>query len=269
MSAQPFGMVPLPEERSQRKPRSKGLTMMIDWGLPPGAQRDLLEFAGVYVDLAKIAVGTSRFYDEDRLRAKLDLYREHGIRPFLGGQFQEYVYATRGRSALRPFLEEAARVGFEVVEVSDNVVPLNPDERREQIGLAREVGLAVFGEVGSKSEKSEAAGLIEEAKNAFGAGAELVLVEGAELVEAGKPKLDLLRALETGLDMSRVLIELPGPWVTGTAVSEVHDLKKLLVRELGPDVNIANVMPDLVLETEALRNGLGVVGPSVSRAAAE
>ena len=38
-------------------------------------------------------------------------------------------------------------------------------------------------------------------------------------------------------------------------------MKKLLVSELGPDVNIANVMPQDILETEALRVGLGVVGP--------
>ena len=39
-------------------------------------------------------------------------------------------------------------------------------------------------------------------------------------------------------------------------------MKKLLVSEFGPDVNIANVMPDDIIETEALRVGLGVVGPA-------
>ena len=61
--------------------------------------------------------------------------------------------------------------------------------------------------------------------------------------------------------MSRVLIELPGPWITGITLHAVEDMKKLLVSELGPDVNIANVMPQDILETEALRVGLGVVGP--------
>ncbi len=61
--------------------------------------------------------------------------------------------------------------------------------------------------------------------------------------------------------MTRVLFEVPGPWVSGTSMSEIHDLKKTLIGEFGPDVNIANVMLDDVLETEALRCGLGVVGP--------
>jgi hypothetical protein len=65
--------------------------------------------------------------------------------------------------------------------------------------------------------------------------------------------------------MSRVLIELPGPWIPGVTLSIVEDMKKFLVVEFGPDVNLANVMAQDILETEALRVGLGVVGPTVSR----
>ena len=67
------------------------------------------------------------------------------------------------------------------------------------------------------------------------------------------------------VSMSRVLIELPGPWISHITLSVVEDMKKFLVSEFGPDVNIANVMPADILETEALRVGLGVVGPQVSR----
>lgn len=259
----PFAMVALPTERSQKKPRSNGRTMMVDWGMTLTETTALIELAAPYIDFAKIAVGTSRLYPEPYLRAKLALYKRHGIRPFLGGQFQEYVYGSMGRTALRPFLEEAKRIGFEVVEVSDNTVPLSSKERREQIALAREIGLAVFGEVGSKSDKNDAATLIAQAKDAFAAGAELVLVEAAELIEKGKPKVGLLDGLRKGLDMSRVLIELPGPWIKGVVEADIHDMKKFLVEEFGPDVNLANVAPANVMETEALRVGLSVVGPKL------
>ncbi len=258
---EPFALVDLPPERSCNKPRSQGHTMMIDWGIPLGRQRDILEMAGRYVDFAKIAVGTSRFYDEAYLTSKLALYKEYQVRPFLGGQFQEYIFATRGKQALRPFLEEALRLGFEVVEVSDNCVPLSDEERDEQIRLAVNVGLAVLGEVGSKSDQSSADLLILQARQAFDAGAELVLVEGAELIEDGEINSEMLEAFQQGLDMTRVMIELPGPWVTRTSLAEIHDLKKNLIRQFGADVNIANIMPDDIIETEALRCGLGVIGP--------
>jgi len=261
----PFGFVELPAARSQKKPRKTGLTMVADFGLPYMQVDDLVTMADRYIDLAKIAVGTSRLYDLAYLRKKLALYRRHRIRPFIGGQFQEYVFATYGGKMLRPFLLEAKRVGFDVVEVSDNCVELTPRQRREQIRLAVECGLAVFGEVGSKDAKNDAGLLVSQAEDCFAAGAELVLVEAAELIVDGKPKKKLINGLRAGLDMSRVLIELPGPWISNITLSMVEDMKKFLVDEFGPDVNIANVMPADIMETEALRVGLGVVGPQVLR----
>lgn len=251
----PFSFVELPEHG--------GLTMMVDFGLPYRYAEDVVDLAGAYIDFAKIAVGTSRLYELGYLKKKLALYKRHDVRPFIGGQFQEYVYATYGARALPGFLREAKRVGFDVVEISDNCVPLTDRERARQIRLAIDSGLAVFGEVGSKDMKNDAALLLRQAEVCFRAGAELVLVEAAELVENGKPKKKLIDGIRRGLDMSRVLIELPGPWISGVTLSLVEDLKKYLVAEFGPGVNLANVQPQDILETEALRVGLGVVGPKV------
>ena len=265
----PFSFVDLPATRSTQKPRRKGLTMVADFGLPLRYAEDLFDLAGRYIDLMKIAVGTSRLYDGATLRRKLALYRERGARAFLGGQFQEYVYATYGTKALPRFLEEARRVGFETIEISDNCVPLSDAERREQIRLARDCGLAVFGEVGSKDAKTGASLLIAQAEVCFSAGCELVLVEAAELMERGEPNRALIAQLSSAIDFSKVLIELPGPWISGVTLSAIEDMKKFLVREFGPDVNIANVLPNDIMETEALRVGLGVVGPSARTAAKE
>lgn len=260
-SSIPFAMVDLPRERSQKKPRQNGLTMMVDFGLPYRYAADTVELAGPYIDLAKVAVGTARLYALPYLQRKLKMYKKNRIRPFIGGQFQEYVFATYGAKSLPGFLTEARRVGFDVVEISDNCVPLSDSERARQIRLAIDCGLAVFGEVGSKDMKNNYGLLVRQAEICFRAGAELVLVEAAELIENGKPKMKLINGIRRSLDMSKVLIELPGPWISGVTLSIVEDMKKFLVAEFGPDVNIANVMPQDLIETEALRVGLGVVGP--------
>ncbi len=259
----PFEFVELPKARSQHKPRRTGLTMMADFGLPLMYAKDTVELAGRYIDLAKIAVGTSRLYDLGYLRRKLAMYKRNRIRAFIGGQFQEYVFATYGVRKLPAFMQEAKRVGFDVIEISDNCVPLSDKERFSQIRLAVDSGLVVFGEVGSKDMKNDAGLLVHQAEVCFKAGAELVLVEAAELIANGKPKMKLINGIRRELDMSKVLIELPGPWISGVTLSAVEDMKKFLVTEFGPDVSIANVLPQDVIETEALRVGLGVVGPKV------
>lgn len=266
---EPFAMVPLPPTRSRDKPRKTGLTMMMDWGLPLGQQRDWLELVAPSVDLAKFVVGTSRLYKEEYLLKKIDLYKQHDVHPFIGGQFLEYVYATQGLSAAKPYFEEAKRLGFDAIEVSDNVVPLDSEARSTLIRTAVNCGLEVHGEVGSKSDETSAAQLIAEANECFEAGADVVLVEGAELLIDGESNRRLLSELRDGMGTNRVIFELIGPWIPDTRNCDVYDLKKFLISEFGPDVNLANVMPEHVWETEALRVGLSVTGPNQLAEAAE
>ena len=257
----PFASVPLPARRSTAKPRRKGLTMMMDWGLPLGQQEDWLSLLAPVVDLAKLVVGTARLYEEEYLRRKLDLYAARGVRPFLGGQFMEYVFATQGMDGVKPFCDEAVRLGIHAIEVSDNVIPLDDDERRAIIGTAVASGLEVHGEVGSKSEDSGAETLVAQARTCFDAGADVVLVEGAELLRGSVPNRSLVDGLRAGLDTERVIFELSGHWVPGTHHTDNYQLKVFLVRTFGPNVNLANVMPADVWETEALRCGLSIPGP--------
>jgi len=268
-SREPFAMVPLTSARSRKKPRKTGLTMMMDWGLPLGQQRDWLDLLAPSVDLAKFVVGTSRLYEEDYLTHKIELYKSHDVHPFIGGQFVEYVYATQGLAAAGPFFEEAKRLGFDAIEVSDNVVPLDTKTRQELVKTAVDCGLEVHGEVGSKSDETSAAQLIAQANEYFESGADVVLVEGAELLLDGEPNRRLLAELRDGIDTAKVIFELIGPWIPGTHHCDVYELKKFLISEFGTDVNLANVMPEHVWETEALRLGLSVTGPGQLAEAAE
>lgn len=257
----PFAMIPLPSERTTDKPRRTGLTMMMDWGIPLGAQEDWLGLIGRYADFAKLVVGTARLYEDDYLRRKIDLYKSHGVSPFLGGQFLEYVFARQGFAGVGAFCEEALRVGVEAVEVSDNVVPLSDADRRRLIETAVSAGLAVHGEVGSKKTETAGSDLIAQAELCLDAGAHIVLVEGAELVSDHTPHTALIEELQESLRPETVMYELVGPWISGVTLSDVYALKVFLVETFGPDVNLANVMPDAVWETEALRCGLSVTGP--------
>lgn len=261
MTDEPFAFIELPAARSRTKPRRSGLTMMADFGMTLEHTESILGLSAGYIDFAKIAVGTARLYTRPYLTEKLELYKRHVVRPFIGGQFAEYVFATQGREALPRFFAEAVALGFDTIEISDNCVPLTDAERQDVIGLAMEAGLKVFGEVGSKDARSTAAGLVAQAGVCFAAGCELVLVEAAEFVADGRLDAGLIDAVVSALDMSRVMIELPGPWISDVRSCDIEDMKKALVLELGPDVNLANVSPFSIIDTEATRTGLGTAGP--------
>src|SRR3546814_7867250 len=86
-----------------------------------------------------------------------------------------------------------------------------------------------------RSAKQTAADLVEQAKICFDSGCEVVLVEAAELLENGAPQRSLIDALRKGLDASKVLFELPGPWIkigrahVRTPVTNAHLVCRLLL----------------------------------------
>ena len=100
MTDEPFAFIDLPAARSRTKPRRSGLTMMADFGMTLEHTESILGLSASYVDFAKIAVGTARLYSRSYLTQKLELSERHAVRPFIGGQFAEYVLATQGRQAL-------------------------------------------------------------------------------------------------------------------------------------------------------------------------
>jgi phosphosulfolactate synthase len=260
-STAPFDFVPIDSRRSTAKPRTRGLSMIIDDGLPNAYAQDVIRTAGAYIDLMKIKTGTARLYPREVLTEKLSIYKAAQIRPFLGGQFHEYVFAVLGDKSLPRFYDEALSIGFETIEISDNTVPLTDEQRYAQISGAVRAGLQVFGEVGSKETLSNPALLVKQAQICFDAGAVLVLVEAAELVRDGKVHEGTLDVIRRGLPAEKIMIELPGPWIQGVRSCDIEDMKKTVLREFGPDVNLANIDVRTICDTEALRVGLGTAGP--------
>jgi phosphosulfolactate synthase len=259
--ANPFGFVPIDSRRSQTKPRKTGLSMVIDDGLPLAFASSALELAAPYVDLIKIKTGTVRLYPRELFVRKLAMYEQFDVLPFLGGQFHEYVFAEMGEALLPRFYDEARSVGFRAIEISDNTVPLSDEQRRSQIAMAVAAGLTVFGEVGSKETLSNPSLLVKQAEICLSAGASLVLVEAAELVENGQVRHESLDVLKRSLPADRIMIELPGPWISGVRSCDIEEMKKILFAEFGPDVNLANIDIKTIYDTEAQRVGLGTGGP--------
>ena len=138
------------------------MTMMIDWGMGVKRQRDILEIAGDYIDIAKIAVGLSGIISEERLKEKIGIYNEFQTDAFIGGQFLEYGIFHQGLEIAKKYFEEAVRLGYKIVEISDNNLEISPDDKFELIRMGKEnFGLKILGEVGSKTEISSPEAMVE------------------------------------------------------------------------------------------------------------
>lgn len=234
------------------KPRSQGLTMIIDKGMGLGETKDLLNIAGEYIDYIKLAFGTSALYNKNLLPEKIDLARSHGIEIYPGGTFLEVAIL---QDRLEDFLNMAKTLGFTCIEVSDGTITLYPEVRERAIIMAGEMGFKVLTEVGKKHEEDRAPvrEMAAQIKSDLKNGAYRVIVEGRESgVSVGlydrhgnfiKDDFELL--LEEIEDPGTIMWEAPN-----------KDQQLELISRFGPNANLGNIPTGEVLALEALRVGL-------------
>jgi phosphosulfolactate synthase len=259
MEKRAFSSIGIPA-RSE-KPRNTGITMMVDFGIGIEEQRDVLELAGEFIDIGKIAVGVAGILSEKNLLAKIDAYKKFRVTPFLGGQFLEYTIFKHGLDRAEYYFEEHRRLGLEMVEISDNNIDIAPEDKFELIRKAREdFGLKVLGEVGTKTEVTDVAAIVEDIQGCLSAGSSKVFVEAAELVgkSDGAPIMEMIEGISRGCNVEDIIFELPGPWIKNVHHFNVLAMQLFLVNHFGPEVNVANVYPDKVIYLETLRTGVGV-----------
>lgn len=245
-------IITLPLGFRSKKPRNKGLTMVIDKGLGLKETRDLLETSGGYIDFLKLGFGTAAFYSTEMLKKKISIAKEFNVEIYPGGTFLEVAHFQK-RSA--QFLDRAKELGFNMVEISDGTINLEAKERKNLIQMALERDLKVLTEVGKKDNKVKVSieSLIEQVHKDLETGAYKVIMEGRE---SGK---------NIGLyDEKGKLIENKYEQFSSKLVNPddiiweapLKDQQFDFIVKMGSDVNLGNIATSEVLALEALRTGL-------------
>ena len=247
------------------KPRSRGTTMVLDWGSSPGEQAEACLARGAYVDTAKLAITVPAFLTRDVLAAKLEGYRAAEIGTHPGGMMYEYA-EHRGEAA--EYLVYCRDAGFTGVEISSNIIALPTDLMERRIEEAVGLGLEVFAEVGRKDTPTDPRALVDEAERALAAGARAVLLEGAELF-GSTTRSDVASAMVDRCGLERIIFEVPGAWMT--VHRGLYDNLLELMHLFGPEVSLGNVGFGDVIIVATLRAtypfalGLSHVGSEADR----
>ena len=113
--------------RRIRRPRTTGVTMIIDTGLGATALRDILALAGDHIDHWKFGFGTSALMPLAILEEKLALLHARDVLTYPGGTLLE---AAIVQQHCRVFMRHAKDLGFGAVEVSEGTIDLPGDRRR-------------------------------------------------------------------------------------------------------------------------------------------
>ncbi|HEX5467571.1 MAG TPA: phosphosulfolactate synthase [Gaiellaceae bacterium] len=229
------------------KPRTRGLTHVIDKGLNLREIEGLFDTAGDYVDIVKLGWGTS--YVTQNLEKKIALYRSFDTPVVCGGTLFEAAVARGKLDEYRTWLSDNR---FSHVEISDGTIDLPRERKLELVAeLARD--FVVMSEVGSKDSNVVFAPYqwVQWLREDLAAGAWKVITEGREGGTAGifRPTGDmrtgLIDEIVHELDVGDIVFEAP------TTQSQAW-----FIQRYGGDVNLGNIPPEEVIPVETLRLGL-------------
>lgn len=245
-------VVAMPMEGRSPKPRSSGLTMVIDKGLTPAQLRSWLELCSPYVDFLKLAFGTSVLYETEAIEEKIKLGRQYGVELYPGGTLLEIAIM---QDKVRAFVQRAQQLGFRTLEVSDGTITLRPRYRERLIRTLVQEGFQVLAEVGKKhpADRVPHMRIREQIQEDLAAGAFKVIVEGRE---SGKGVVIYRHDGSIDADELESLARaVPDPGLLVWEAPQKAQQQDLVLR-FGSDVNLGNIMADDVLSLESLRQGL-------------
>jgi phosphosulfolactate synthase len=235
----------LPERPA--KPRSSGLTMVMDKGLSIREAEDFMSVGSEYTDFVKLGFGTSLI--TPGFEKKILIYKRAGVIPYFGGTlFEAFII----RNMFREYVDFLDKYEVELVEVSDGSYDIERDKKLEYISILAE-RFTVISEVGSK--KADVVYSPDEwvfmMKAELNAGSIKVIAEARESGTIGIYNEDgsinnmIIRAISDHIKLENVIWEAP-----------LKSQQAWFIKHFGANVNLGNIAPEEIIPLESLRLGL-------------
>lgn len=240
-----FALSQMPDRN--QKPRTAGMTMVMDKGLSIEEVKNFMSVAHPHVDVVKLGFGTSMVTPD--LRKKVETYKALNVPIYFGGTLFE-AFAIRNQ--FDDYIAVCKDYGIDWIEVSDGSITIPHAEKCGYIEKLTKHA-KVLSEVGSK----DAAHIIppykwiELMKAELEAGSSYVIAEAREAGNVG-----IYRGsgeVREGL-VQEILTQIPGEKIIWEAPQKAQQLYFLEL--LGCNVNLGNIAPNEVIPLEAMRIGL-------------
>ncbi|MGH8546081.1 MAG: phosphosulfolactate synthase [Gammaproteobacteria bacterium] len=264
-------------ERSQ-KPRSRGLTAVLEQAQSISVVRDTLDVWSEYIDCVKFPI-TCVSMPWRAVEERVKLYRDYKVSTAIDDPMFAIAY-FQGKT--ESYLRTVRDLGFTNIQIDTHFMRPNQtdsradDDERRYFALAQELGLKVEGEVGQKWEEGDRAraghgrlnveAIVAEARRLLAAGCVYIYLESRVLREAigdygeRQEGAQQIRQIVEAIGLDKIFIE-----ITGQLPFDVRMCHRFwAVRNFGPDVNMGG--GELIEEMryiEGIRRGITFVkGPS-------
>lgn len=241
----PFQLNHLPDRTE--KPRTNGMTLVLDKGYSVRQAEDFCEVASPHVDIVKLGWGTA--YVTQNLDRKLEVYREYDIPVYFGGTlFEAYML----RDQLDSYIELLHQYDIRYVEVSNGTIWLS-DQRKVEVIRRLSKEFTVLSEVGSKNPNDIIPPYkwVRMIERELEAGAWKIICEARESGTVGvfRPNGEVRSGL-----IDEITDQIPSEHLIFEAPQKEQQV--WFIRKFGSNVNLGNIQPMEAIPVETLRLGL-------------
>lgn len=253
-----FSFLPINERGG--KPRRRGLTEIRGPYYSVVGRRyleDLFETMGAYVDSVKFAGGSFTLMPERVVHEIINLCHRHDVLVSTGGFIERVL--CEGGDAVRNYVSECKKLGFDIVEISAGFVSIPTDDWLRLIELVRKSGLKAKPEVGIQFGAGGATAAAElkaegtrdpnwavaQARRFLEAGADIIMIESEGITEnVDTWRTDVPAKFIDEMGMEKLMFEAADP-----------DVFAWYIKNYGADVNLF-VDHSQIVQLECLRAGI-------------
>ena len=245
-----------------KKIRKEGLTYVID--KLHGTYSDNFEILSPMIDVVRMYGILPLLMPETLLQKRIKFYHDYGVRVSTGSTIAEYAIIE---NSLDRFVTEAAKNGFDIIEIGENNIDLDMEQRKKIKAVILSRGLEYHWIIGRKDPRhqlgvnrtlekvDELMKLPNEVKNLNSSSNNYmtnpkVILEANEGInvgiydEKGLIKWSFIEALTARYPPSDFIFETP-----------LEHQQSAMIAEFGQRVNLAAVSIDNIAEVEAQRRG--------------
>ncbi len=231
------------------KPRQTGLTMALDrlYGLV----EEEFEQVADYVDIVELGWGLPLVWQEQAVKARINFYKRHRVRVSMSGTLVEY---SMYQNQLDSMLLKAKHLGFEIIEISDGIIDVTPEQKSKLANLVKSKGFDYLYAVGKKDPAGQLSvpELIADIEAGLMLDPVKIVMEGRErgrgvgiYDEMGDIKWNVLRSISARINQNNIIFEAP-----------TEAQQAALISEFGSDVNLGNVALGSIAALQSERFGL-------------
>jgi phosphosulfolactate synthase len=231
-----------------KKPRKEGLTSVVD--RLQAIDKENFEILSSYIDIVKIYNVIPLLISEAVLEKKIKFYHEFDIQISTGSTITELTILE---NSFDKFVKEAAKLGFDIIEIAENNLQLDADQKKKIVNTILSNNLDFHWKVGRKDPTHQLSiedtlSKIDEAITKIGS--EKVVIEANEGInvgiydERGFIKWNFVSALTSKYPPPTFIFESP-----------IESQQSALIAEFGQRVNLAGINPDVIASVESQRRG--------------